>query len=192
MKTTLSQLIKASIASAVLALAIPSAHAVPILGGSVVVENDGEVVAKFLGHTAGYTNLLFLSSPGNILGTIFNNQVTPVGSTMSLGNFTAGTELIFGIYVQNTGYTYYSGPANRNPDGLVHAVVDDAYSPTETYVGFEDLFGGGDMDYDDLNFSFTNVKGTTQPPGVPDSGATALLSAMGLVALFAIRKSVRR
>lgn len=192
MKNIIIQSLRRGIALAVLGLVLPAAQAVPILGGSVVVENDGEVVAKFLGHTAGYTNLLFLSAPGNILGTIFNNHTTPIGTTVSLGNFTAGTELIFAINVLNTGDTFYSGPASRNADGLAHAVVDDAFSLTETYVGFEDLYGGGDKDYDDLQFSFTNVKGTSQPPGVPDSGSTALLGAMGLVALVAVRKSVRR
>ncbi len=192
MKTTLGSFLKRSLGVAVLALALPAAHAFPILGGSVVVANDGEVIAKFLGHTAGYTNLLYLDSPTNGIGMIFNNQASPIGSTLSLGNFTAGTELIFRINVLNTGDNFYSGPASRNADGLAHAVVDDAFSVTETYVGFEDLFGGGDQDYDDLMFSFTNVKATQNPPGVPDSGSTALLGAMGLLALVGVRKSVRR
>lgn len=194
MKYNLIKSLRHGIALAVLGLVLPAAHAVPILGGSVVVENDGEVIAKFLGHTASYTNLLFLSSPGNILGTIFNNQLTPVGTTASLGNFTAGTELIFGIYVQNTGETFYSGPASRNSDNLAHAVVDDAFLPTETYVGFEDVFGGGDLDYDDLKFSFTNVKGANQPPtpSVPDLGATAMLCAGAFLGLVAVRRASKR
>ncbi len=192
MKNILVQSIRRGIALAVLGLVLPAAHAVPILGGSVVVESDGEVIAKFLGHTAGYTNLLYLSDPSNALGVIFNNHATAVGTTMSLGSFAAGTELIFQIYVTNTGYSFYSGPAWRNPDNLAHAVVDDAYSPTETYVGFEDLYGGGDQDYDDLMFSFTNVKGTNEPPPVPDSGATAMLCAGALLSLAVVRRASRR
>jgi hypothetical protein len=194
MKNILVPALRRGIALAILGLVLPAAQAAPILGGSVVVQTDGEVIAKFLGHTAGYSNDLYLSSPSNSLGLIFNNHATAVGTTMSLGSFAAGTELIFQIYVQNTGYSFFSGPAWRNPDNLVHALVDDAYSATETYVGFEDLYGGGDLDYDDLMFSFTNVKGTNEPPtpSVPDSGATALLCAGAFLSLVAVRRASQR
>lgn len=171
-------------------LAAPVTQAVPILGAHVVVENTGPVVATFLGHTAGYTSDLYLSSPG--FQYIFTNHTTPVGTSVNLGTFAAGTELIFQIYVRNTGYSYYSGPAARNPDGLAHAVVDSDYSPTATYVGFEDLFGGGDLDYDDLNFSFTNVRASEDPPvNTPDGGATAALLGIGLAGLACVRRKVQ-
>jgi hypothetical protein len=165
-----------------------SASAVPILGASVVVATDGEVIATFLGHTAGFSNDLYLDSPaGAFPGIIFNNQTTPPGTSVSLGNFTAGTELIFRIHVLNTGFDFFTGPASRNPDGIVHAVVDDEFSLTATYVGFEDLLGGGDLDYDDLNFSFTNVRSEER---IPDAVTTLPLVALsaGLLA-FAGRRS---
>jgi len=171
------------VAGALSALAV-STQAVPILGAHVIVASDGEVVAKFLGHTAGYSNDLYLDSPANGLGIIFNNHSTPVGTEVSLGMFTAGTELIFRIYVIDTGDSFFTGPGVRNPDGLVHSVVDDAYSPTETYVGFEDLYGGGDLDYDDLNFSFTNVRSQA----TPDGGATAALLGLGLGGALLLRR----
>ncbi len=166
-----------------------SVNALPILGGTVVVASDGNVTAKFLGHTAGYSNDLYLDSPANALGIIFNNQSTPVGTTMDLGYFTAGTELIFRIYVNDTGDSFYTGPASRNPDQLAHAVVDDDYLPTETYVGFEDLFNGGDLDYDDLNFSFTNVRGQTS---VPEAGMTLGMLSMGLLGLGWMKRRAAR
>ena len=167
----------------------PSASAVPILGGHVIVASDGNVVAKFLGHTASFTNLLYLSSPASYPAIIFNNQTSPVGSTVDLGYFTSGTELIFKIHVVNTGADFYTGPSSRNADGLAHAVVDDAYSATETYVGFEDVSGGGDRDYDDLNFSFTNVRASTT---VPDGSMTFGLLLTALVGLRAGRLFTRR
>lgn len=180
------KLTKLAILSMVLTLTLTNSEATPILGGKVIVASDGEVIATFLGHTAGYSNNLYLDSPSNSLGLIFNNHSTPPGSTFSLGNFTAGTELIFRIYVINTGQSFFTGDASRNPDGLFHAVVDDAYSATAAYVGFEDLLGGGDLDYDDLNFSFTNVRGTHS--SVPDGGATAGLLGASLVGLAALRR----
>jgi hypothetical protein len=175
--------LRSLLAAASLLGSVAGAQAAPILGASVIVASDGEVVAKFLGHTAGFSNDLYLDEPANALGIIFNNQTTPVGTTMSLGTFSAGTELIFRIHVINTGDDFFTGPASRNPDQLAHAVVDDAYSATETYVGFEDLFGGGDLDYDDLQFSFTNVRST-----VPEPGGLALLG----LALAALWSTARR
>ena len=176
-RKTLLPLLAALLAS-ILALPAVSAAA-PILGGSVVVATDGEVVAKFLGHSAAFSNDLYLDSPANALGIIFNNLSTPVGTMTSLGLFTAGTELIFRIHVNDTGDDFFSGPGSRNPDDIPHAVVDDAFSATEAFVGFEDLFDGGDKDYDDLKFSFTNVKGVPTPePG------TLLLVTSGLVGLL--------
>lgn len=163
-----------------------TALATPILGDRVIVAADGNVTAKFLGSSAGYTNDLHLDAPVNGLGVIFTNHTTPVGTTRDLGYFTAGTELIFRIYVRNTGESFFTGDAIRNPDNIFHAVVDDAYSATETYVGFEDLRGGGDRDYDDVMFSFTNVKSSVPEPAV------ALLLGAGLVGLGLSKRASAR
>ena len=138
-----------------------------------------------MGHTADYTNLLYLDSPANSLGLIFNNQATPVGTTFDLGTFTAGTELVFRIDVTNTGNSFFTGPASRNPDLIEHAIVDDQFALNTTYVGFEDLFGGGDRDFDDINFSFTNTTSNVVP-----APATLLLFGSGLGAL--LLKRLRR
>ncbi|WP_420548946.1 DUF4114 domain-containing protein [Curvivirga sp.] len=39
---------------------------------------------------------------------------------------------------------YFDGPAEMNPDGIVHVQIDE-----DGELGFEDLKGGGDRDYDD-------------------------------------------
>ena len=173
----------ASVALLTLA-ATATSQAAAVLGASIIVTNTGNVTATFRGQTAGYDSILFLDSPGGPID-IFHNHNNSPGDTFNLGTFTAGTELIFGIRVLNTGYVFYSGPGSRNPDGLPHNVVDNSVYPGETYVGFEDLFGGGDQDYDDNNFSFTN----TRPSTVPDGGATLVLmsGAMGLMGIAARR-----
>ncbi len=72
--------------------------AVPILGANVIVNTTGNVTATYLGHTARISNDLYLGSPTNGMGLIFNNHTTPVGTTFNLGTFTAGTELLFRLY----------------------------------------------------------------------------------------------
>jgi hypothetical protein len=138
----------------------PAAKAVPVVGAPVIVAADGPVIATYRGNSAAFSNDLYLAEPvGAYPGLIFNNHASPIGSMVNLGDFTAGTELVFRLHVNDTGYDYYTGLAARNPDGLPHARVDADYSDTETLVDFEDLFGlpefpGG---YNDLSFSFTNV-----------------------------------
>jgi hypothetical protein len=168
---------------AALALASPS-MALPILGAKVIVAETGNVTATYLGHSAAISNDLYLNSPSNGLGIIFNNHATPIGTTFNLGTFTAGTELIFHIHAHRSGGAdmtprdYYTGPADRNADGIMHAIVDSAYGPNTTFVGFEDIWGGGDLDYDDLKFSFTNTKSEALP-----EPATLLLFGSGLGSL---------
>ncbi|MBO9577111.1 MAG: PEPxxWA-CTERM sorting domain-containing protein, partial [Sphingobium sp.] len=94
---------------------------------------------------------------------IFTNGVNVVGDTKSLGFFTAGTELIFRLDVTFSGQSYFSGAASRNPDDVAHAAANT--DAGETFVGFEDLPNGGDHDYNDLVFSFSNtVAGTVPEP----------------------------
>jgi len=174
---------------AALAVVAPIASfATPILGGSVVVNTDGDVIATFLdGAGASYTNNLFLDVSG--VGFVFNNHTSHIGDSVNLGFFSAGTELIFRLHV-NTGssiYDLYTGPDYRNPDSIAHAIVDDAYSATATSVAFEDVLGGGDRNFRDMVFSFTNVHGTDTPP-VPEAGSSALLLGLGLASLWLGRR----
>lgn len=155
------------------------------IGDSIFVQSSGHVFATFEGHTAGYTSDLYLESPNSTF--IFTNHVANVGDTVDLGFFSAGTELTFSIFVRNTGYWFYSGSGILNPDGLAHAnVINNWMSSGRTYVGFEDLWGGGDLDYDDNSFSFTNVA-TMQPVPEPETYAM-LLAGLGLLGMQARRR----
>jgi hypothetical protein len=168
----------------VVALAAPlAAHAFPIAppgteGLEVVALGSDPVVATYQGNSAVYSNDLFLmldglghpGDDGDLTNDlfIFNNHSTPVGTTLNLGTFSPGTELMFRLFVHDTGNNYYSGPASRNPDGDAHARVLNEWLPGTTLVSFEDLFGTpeGANGYNDLSFSFTNTTtvAASEPP----------------------------
>ncbi len=126
--------------------------ATSVLGGNIIVQHDGNVTATFQGSNAGYTSSLYLGDTK----LFTTNQAS--GTTFNLGNFTAGTELNFRLEVHNTGHSFYTGSAANNIDGVAHAFIDDSFGDNETLVSFEDLLGGGDKDYNDLLFSFSNTK----------------------------------
>ncbi|WJW76611.1 PEP-CTERM sorting domain-containing protein [Thiohalobacter sp. IOR34] len=181
-----------------LALLLPLvAHAFPIAapgteGLKVIVGNSNPIIATYQGNSAMYSNDLYLvQGDGDVF--IFNNHSSAVGSQVNLGSFPVGTELVFRLHVNNTGYDYFTGPASRNPDQHVHARVQENWQPKETLVSFEDLYNGP-FNYNDLSFSFTNTVTTPPPPptgGVPEP-AVASLFLIGLAASGVAARSKRR
>lgn len=184
---SLSRLSTGIAALAISALASPGAYALafPIAdsgdGLVVVAAGGGNIIAKYQGNSAAYSNDLYLEG----FGFVFNNHTSLVGSTVDLGNFSAGTELVFRLFVNNTGYSYFTGPASRNPDGQIHARVQSNWEPGTTLVSFEDLYNGP-FNFNDLSFSFTN----TMAGGVPEPSTWLLMIAgLGLVGGVLRRKS---
>lgn len=179
--------IKKSLACAALTFALMASQQsqAAVLGAQIFVQNSGNVIATFEGQTAGYDNELFLNTPGNAFGRIFHNHLNSPGDTFDLGYFAAGTELSFRLHVVNTGYDFYTGDGSSNPDLIPHAMVD--VQPTKTVVGFEDLFDGGDRDFDDTLFSFTN----TGIHRVPDASATLPLLGAAMAGIAAVRRRLK-
>lgn len=155
--------------------------AAPILGEQLFY-TGGDVTLEILQPSASYTSdlgLYLFTNSGPLINLGQNHEVGKIVdfNPLSLG-VNIGDELIFGIDVLNTGYTYFTGAAARNPDGLMHAVVDDL-GAGEFIVGFEDIFGGGDKDYDDHQFKFSgglNIQEVPEP-------APAIMLLAGFLAL---------
>ncbi len=159
------------------------AYALPIAapgteGLKVIVSSTSHVIATYEGNTAAYSNDLRLN--GNL---IFNNHATSVGSTADLGSFAPGTELIFELFVHDTGYSFFTGPASRNPDSNAHARVQANWQPGVTLVSFEDLFNGP-FEFNDLSFSFTNTTSSGSTPVPEPNPLLLMLVGIGLIGLM--------
>jgi hypothetical protein len=100
---------------------------------------------------ADFTDDIRLSSP--VFRNIATNHYS--GPPINIFSYRVGAELIFSIYVQETGQTFFTGPGSRNPDGLAHAKVS-CLSNGRARVSFEDYLGGGDNDFDDAVFEITS------------------------------------
>lgn len=169
------------IAAALLVLVFVS----PSAAASLVVKTSGEVSVKFHGADASYTSILQFHRADGSTQQLFNNHTSTVGDVVSLGNFQAGERLDFSLLVQDTGHTFSLDGAN--PDGLEHALLQGMGN--DTLVGFEDMFGGGDRDYNDLMYLFSN---TEVVQSTPEAG-TFILMGTGLVLLWMCRRlSLRR
>jgi len=144
-------------------VALP-ASAAPVIGGQLY-STGVPVTVTVLPASAGYTSELWLFEPGPARRLATNRDV---GKVVDLEPVSAGTELVFGTKVLNTGDEFRMGPGSRNGDGLAHAVVD-FQAEGHAVVGFEDLFGGGDRDYNDNVFDFQG--GITPVPDQTPSAA---------------------
>lgn len=149
--------------------------------GDTLVSSGGNVLITFEGTDAGYDS--FVSVNGGV--EFFPNHATTVGSIVDLGYFAAGTVLDVQLRVVNTGFVWHTGSGANNVDGLAHANVTYNYgAPGRTLVGFEDLYGGGDLDFNDHKFSFTI---STAPIPEPETYAL-MLAGLGVLGFVARRR----
>lgn len=114
-----------------------------------LISTDGATTihVTLVASDTAYHDELWLDHPDSIL--LAQAWADPMGTSKTLGPYAPKTELAFGIRVMDTGEHWQAGPGNRNSDGVVHGAV--TYEGNCSWLmGFEDLTGGGDRDYNDV------------------------------------------
>jgi len=134
---------------------------IPIALGGKLFSAGGDIEVGVLPNTASFTSTLFWLVPAlNSVGIVATNH--DVGTVINIGSFDRGLEVIFGLFVHNTGNFFLNGDSSRNADSIAHAIVNFTSAETAR-VGFEDLYGGGDRNYNDNVFQMSGVSSTPVP-----------------------------
>lgn len=172
----------------------------------LVLTEASTVRIYFISEGAGYQNSLGVytgdSSDGlnGDAALIFPNastsgyvtQSTPLsaGDFVDLGPFESGTQLNLFLIANgaNGGEQTYYTDMSLNGDGIDHFVVMAVPDSPYLLVGVEDLYGGGDKDYNDIVFVMdigsTNAQQLISN-AVPLPGPVVALMAPLLLAFFA-------
>lgn len=147
------------------------------------LQNDSSVRVYFLSEGAGFRNTLgftteeiasgaassellifpdassqnkYFEDPASEKRTLRNNGVPLIpGDFVDLGIYDAGTLVDFFLIADgaNRGTNVFTADANTNPDLIQHVVAFAIPDSPYLMIGFEDLYGGGDRDFNDIVFA---------------------------------------
>ncbi len=193
-------------------------HSIALDPSKLVLAHDATARVYFLSEGAGFRNSLGISTTGKGplgkdatlifpdasssngyggSGAQVRTRKEPLvaGDFVNLGNYKAGTSLDFFLIADGAagGKNFFSTDLSLNRDGIVHAVSLAPDGSAYLIIGFEDLLGGGDRDFNDLLFAVEigkanveNLVGLSAPEPTLAMGAVLVF---GLLAGFTRRRS---
>jgi hypothetical protein len=113
------------------------------------------------------------------------------GDFVDLGKFGAGTTLDFFLVANGAGggRDIWTAPASRNADGFDHVVAFALPESPYLIIGFEDLRGGGDRDFNDVLFAVDiGAVNVQRLLSTPEPAAWLSLLSLGAVAWLMRRR----
>ena len=148
------------------------------------VNPEKETTFKLTGENAGFANsnvfgYYYLGDSGT-LNEVFSGSDSP--TTTEKVQF--GETDVFGFYLTSPQGTFYSDES-LNSDGVDHFEVWESGNGYKVRLYMEDLAGGGDGDFNDMEVLVKNATPTPIPGAV-------WLFASGLLGLMGIRRKVNK
>jgi hypothetical protein len=113
------------------------------------------------------------------------------GDFVDLGKFGAGTTLDFFLVANGAGggRDIWTAPASRNADRFDHVVAFALPESPYLIIGFEDLWGGGDRDFNDVLFAVDiGAVNVQRLLSTPEPAAWLSLLSLGAVAWLVRRR----
>ena len=196
--------------------AIDETQLLSISSNMFTLEYDSQVSVFFIDEGAGYKNsfgwydattdprnstnrtIIWDNASGTGEGLAGGGSLN-LGDRVDLGFFAAGSQLGFfltanGYYTGSSGNTFYTDDS-YNADGLMHVLAGVSPDDGIIALGFEDIYGGGDMDFNDLLVAVDIGIANTVALGhnnIPEPGVISLLL-LGLSYLvFFYWKNIRK
>jgi hypothetical protein len=149
---------------------------------------SGEQTAELLVFPDASSALSYFKDADTDVGDSFRNSSTPVlpGDFVDLGTFDAGTQLDFFLIANGAfgGNNTYTADADSNPDGIQHVVSFAIEGSSYLLVGFEDLYGGGDRDFNDLVFAVDIGSANVSYLATPEPSTWILMALFALGILY--------
>lgn len=180
--------------------------------------NDADVRVYFVGEGAGYHNTLGYNTDGGSVdsgdpflifpdassinsyypygnNTTWRSASAPLmpGDFVDLGTLSSGTQLDFFMIANgaNGGSTVWSTDSSVNADGIVHAVSFVIPGSPYLLIGFEDLWGGGDNDYNDLLFAVDIGAANVAYLANPEPATWLIMSVLTIGVFYVARQRQR-
>ena len=162
---------------------VQNVSAIALDPSKLTLQNDANVRVYFVGEGAGFHNTLGFNTGGGSIDSgnpqlIFPDATSvnsyylgddtnysgngrrpwaPLlpGDFVELGTLAGGTQLDFFLIANGAsgGTDIWSTDESVNADGLIHTVSLAQEGSPYLLIGFEDLYWGGDSDYNDLLFA---------------------------------------
>lgn len=131
---------------------IAEVEVIPVSNEDVILAKNSRVMARFVSKSTPLNNEFWICSPDN--RKIFDASSENLRKTFELGEFPAGTRLVFAIKTSEN-KVYYTD-SNLNPDGRGH-VFRINFGSYKCQLRFEDLYELADRDYNDLVVEITMI-----------------------------------
>jgi hypothetical protein len=148
----------------------------PVMGARIVLENAGFAADNSFGlfDRANTANRLLVfagsDNPGSLASVILTNvsggvylRAVDMDTIAQVDDATFAANS-FGFYLETPNGIFFSDTA-LNGDAVDHLVANVYIAGADYRLNWEDLYGGGDADYDDFVVNVESVSPTVPAPG---------------------------